>query len=117
MGQRRIDFGRNRGRQEEITSVPVYVDSLRDYGWRHGPSCHLIADSVEELIAFAETIGMRREWFQAKSTPHFDLTAEGRRAAVERGARELNNRELVAKIRELRRKRRMMEELKEDLNS
>ena len=29
---------------------------------------------------------MRREWFQPKSSPHFDLTAEGRELAVEKGA-------------------------------
>lgn len=95
--------------------MPVYVDGLRDYGWRHGPSCHLIADSVEELIEFAELIGLRREWFQAKSTPHFDLTAGGREVAVSMGAIELTNRELVAKIRELRKHRRFQEDLLKDL--
>ena len=115
MGKPRFDIGRHRGRQEEIATVAVYVDGLRDYGWRHGPSCHLIADSVEELIEFAESIGMRREWLQTKSTPHFDLTAGGRTLAIAHGAVQLTNRELVAKIRELRAKRRMMEELKKDL--
>jgi hypothetical protein len=52
---------------------------LVDYSWHRGPSCHLIADSVAELIAFAEQIGLRRDWFQPKSSPHFDLTAAGRR--------------------------------------
>ena len=85
--------------------MAVYVDNLRDYGWRHGPSCHLIADSVEELIEFAVAMGMREEWFQAKSTPHFDLTAEGREAAVERGAIQLSQRGLIQKLRELRKKR------------
>jgi hypothetical protein len=33
--------------------MSVYVDSLIDYGWRHGASCHLIADKVSELKAFA----------------------------------------------------------------
>lgn len=82
--------------------MPVYVDNLRDYGWRHGPSCHLIADSVDELMEFAVGMGLQREWFQAKSTPHFDLTADGRKLAVEHGAIELDQRQLVAKIRELR---------------
>ena len=82
--------------------MAVYVDSLRDYGWRHGPSCHLIADSVDELMEFAVRMGLKREWFQAKSTPHFDLTAEGRELAVQHGAIELGQRQLVAKIRELR---------------
>ena len=83
----------------------VYVDNLRDYGWRHGPSCHLIADSVAELKEFAIRLGMREEWFQPRSSPHFDLTAEGRKIAIENGAIELNNREFVAKIRELRKRR------------
>jgi hypothetical protein len=95
--------------------VAVYVDGLRDYGWRHGPSCHLIADSIEELIDFAESIGMRREWFQAKSTPHFDLTAEGRQAAVSMGAIELTNRQLIAKIRELRHRKRLQEDVSKSL--
>jgi hypothetical protein len=85
--------------------VSVYVDNLRDYGWRHGPSCHLIADSVEELIEFAVSIGLRPEWFQSKSTPHFDLTAEGRALAVHNGAIELDKRDLIRKLRELRKKR------------
>ena len=86
--------------------MAVYVDRLCDYGWRHGPSCHLIADSVEELIDFAVSMGMRREWYQPRSSPHFDLTADGRRLAVEKGAVELDNRAFVRKLRELRDKRR-----------
>ena len=80
----------------------VYVDKLVDYSWRHGPSCHLIADSVKELMAFAVAMGLRAEWFQPSSSPHFDLTREGRVAAVRHGAIELSNREFVTKIRELR---------------
>jgi len=85
--------------------MTVYVDKLVDYSWRHGPSCHLIADSVAELKEFAVRLGMREEWFQPKSSPHFDLTASGRKIAVENGAIELNNRDFVAKIRELRKRR------------
>jgi hypothetical protein len=85
--------------------LAVYVDRLVDYSWHRGPSCHLIADSVEELIAFAEEMGLRREWFQAKSSPHFDLTEAGREAAINNGAIALSNREFVAKIRELRKRR------------
>ena len=85
--------------------MAVYVDKLVDYSWRHGPSCHLIADSVEELKAFAVRMGMRVEWFQPRSSPHFDLTADGRDLAIRHGAVELTNREFVAKIRELRKRR------------
>ncbi|MGD9589659.1 MAG: DUF4031 domain-containing protein [Pyrinomonadaceae bacterium] len=89
--------------------MAVYVDKLRDYGWRHGPSCHLIADSVDELIEFAESIGLRREWFQPKSSPHFDLTAAGREIAVRHGAIEIDQRTLVLKLREFRSRRLVLE--------
>lgn len=86
--------------------MATYVDNLRDYGWRHGPSCHLIADSVEELIEFAIRIGMKKEWFQPKSSPHFDLHADGREKAIANGAIALSQREFVAKLRELRARRK-----------
>jgi hypothetical protein len=54
---------------------------------------------------FAVAMGLQPAWFQAKSTPHFDLTVEGRQLAVEHGAIELDQRQLVAKIRELRKLR------------
>lgn len=73
--------------------MAVYVDRLRDWGWRLGPSCHLIADTNEELHAFAESIGLKRCWFQAKASgPHYDLTASKRVRAVARGAVELDDR-------------------------
>ena len=105
MGRVWYDVGRYRGCQTQIVSVAVYVDNLRDYGWRHGPSCHLIADSVEELMEFAVAMGLDAKWFQPKSSPHFDLTAAGRALAVQRGAIELDNRGLIGKIRELRKVR------------
>lgn len=81
----------------------VYVDELRDYGWRLGPSCHLIADTLEELHAFAARVGMKRTWFQYKSLqPHYDLTAKRRAVAVRLGATELGRRDFVNKCRELR---------------
>ena len=85
--------------------MAVYVDNLSDWGWRHGLSCHLIGDSVPELIRFAASIGMRPEWFQPVSSPHFDLTAEKRREAVAKGAVELDRKAFVGKLRELRRRR------------
>jgi len=67
----------------------VYVDRLVDYGWRLGPSCHLIADTVEELRAFAARLGMRRSWLQTSKSGilHFDLTAARRGRAIRFGAK------------------------------
>ena len=84
--------------------MAVYVDPLVNYGWRHGASCHLIADRISELLAFAVSIGLRPEWFQTKSSPHFDLTADARAAAVENGAIDLDRRTFVEKLREIRAK-------------
>lgn len=77
--------------------MAVYVDVLRDWGWRLGPSCHLISDAPpgdnEELHAFAASLGLRRSWFQASASgPHYDLTASKRRLAVAKGAVELDGR-------------------------
>lgn len=85
--------------------MSVYVDKLRDWGWNHGPSCHLIADTLPELHDFANRLGLKRSWFQPKSHPHYDLVASKRARAVQLGAVELDRQSLVAKIRETRSRR------------
>ena len=78
----------------------VYVDALRDWGWRLGRSCHLIADTNEELHEFAAKLGLKRAWFQkSTSGPHYDLTASKRALAVRLGAVELDDRAFVEKLR------------------
>jgi hypothetical protein len=77
----------------------VYVDELRDWGWRLGPSCHMVADGEPELHAFARAIGLRPEWMQRDARGvHYDLTARRRALAVRRGAREVTSRELAARM-------------------
>jgi hypothetical protein len=57
---------------------------------------HLVSDtSVEELHAFAREIGMRREWFQCRSIPHYDLTGDRYEIALAKGAVLISSRELV----------------------
>lgn len=71
--------------------MTVYVDEFRRYGptaiacFRKGSS-HLTADTVEELHAFAESIGLRRVWFQDARVPHYDLTRSRRDMAIVAGA-------------------------------
>lgn len=80
--------------------MAVYVDALRDWGWRLGPSCHLIADTNEELHEFARRLGLKRSWFQAKASgPHYDLTAGKRSLAVRLGAIELDDQAFFAIVR------------------
>ncbi len=60
-----------------------------DWGrWSGGG--HLQADTAAELHAFAELMGLRREWFQSKpgrpENDHYDLTRVGRDLALQLGA-------------------------------
>ena len=72
--------------------MSVYVDELRMWTPRqprpfHRGSCHLTADTVEELHAFARAIGLRRGWFQDHPLhPHYDLTESRRGRALAAGA-------------------------------
>ncbi len=87
--------------------MAVYVDPLMDHGWcwagKPTKSCHLFADSLDELLAFALKIWLKREWLQGVDRqppfPHFDLIPSKRRAAIKAGAVELTREEAVAKWR------------------
>jgi hypothetical protein len=83
--------------------VAVYVDPLVNHGWHLGPSCHLFADTLEELHEMADAIGMKRSWFQDEPRlQHYDLTVTRRQRALQQGAIPLSRRAAVAKWRELR---------------
>lgn len=89
--------------------MPVYIDILRacvpNPQWRWTESCHLYADTLDELHAFAARLGMKRAWFQHKPgrLPHYDLTATRRRQAVRLGAIEDEDDEVLCRmLRELR---------------
>ena len=79
--------------------MAVWVDPLKDWGWRLGPSCHMTADTKEELIAFAVRIGLQARWFQDDDRLwHFDLTARRRDRAVAAGAIECDYPEFFERI-------------------
>src|SRR5262250_958769 len=81
--------------------MAILIDSF--YNETRGPvhywrrRCgHLVSDtSLEELHRFAESLGLRREWFQEKSIPHYDLTGEVYDLALKRGAKLVSSREIV----------------------
>jgi Protein of unknown function (DUF4031) len=82
--------------------VSVYVDNARH---RYGRMrmCHMLADTVAELHAMADAIGVARRWFQSSaSTPHYDVCLAMRARALALGAVELDRRGLVGLIRRLR---------------
>lgn len=70
--------------------MTVYVDEIARYPTSiacfKGGSCHMTADTLEELRLIAHLIGLRPEWFQDKRVPHYDLTPARRAAALAAGA-------------------------------
>jgi len=76
----------------------VYIDSPRPvfFKGRERMTCHCISESLEELHDFAERLGLPRRIFQDKpGRPHYDLFDEYIDKALQLGARQVRNRELL----------------------
>ena len=87
--------------------MAVYVDRLRTNqhprpGWPWRESCHMLADSVFELLAMADRLDLRHEWLQSEPSPHFDLTARKRRMAIKLGAVQASRRKIAELVRSQR---------------
>jgi uncharacterized protein DUF4031 len=77
--------------------MTVYVDDM----WRFPMGqlgrmkmSHMIGDTDEELHAFAQQLGLKREWFQHGD--HYDVSKGVRGRAIELGARAITVRQLSA---------------------
>ncbi len=81
--------------------MSVYVDSGK---WKLGrmKMAHMLADTPEELFDMADRLGLKREWFQSRSVPHFDICQSKRVLAISYGAISISNHDMVAVIRRLR---------------
>lgn len=75
----------------------IYVDDLVPHNvFGHLMWCHMIADSIVELNEFAvKKLHLKKEWFQAGSVPHYDITATKRELAIKYGAKTVTIQELV----------------------
>jgi hypothetical protein len=76
----------------------VYVDMpILPYG--RMMMCHMMADSLEELHAMADKIGIQRKWFQSYSAyPHYDICKSKRRLAIKYGAVEVHTMRNLLKV-------------------
>ena len=88
--------------------MPVYVDglkpSIKNKNWKYDKSCHLVADTLEELHDFAKGIKMPLAWFQTRlgGLPHYDLTEGKREEAIRAGAIQISDVQLVDMLRKAR---------------
>ncbi len=84
----------------------VYVDSPI-YKFGRMIMCHMIADTTDELLSMADSIGVDRKWIQHPGThrEHFDICKSKRAKAVSLGAVEITARELGMKLIERRKSR------------
>ena len=72
----------------------IYIDK---YG-------HMVADNLVELEQFAESMGIRRHFYQGvrKGHPHYDLTTQAKKEmAIRMGAKMVGIREIVTISREM----------------
>lgn len=81
--------------------MSVYVDDMYLYPmgqFGRMKMSHLMADTSEELLAMADTIGVARRWLQHPGTPgeHFDIAMTKREAAIRAGAIAVTITELAA---------------------
>lgn len=82
--------------------MAVYVDDAV-WPWRGQLWCHLLADSLDELHSFAQSIGLKREWFQGHTKyPHYDMNENRRKIAVKKGAIEIDKRTTIEKAKKLK---------------
>lgn len=84
--------------------MPVYVDKARN-GLGRMITCHMLADSPAELHTMAESIGMKRSWYQSPdkaSFPHYDVSLSRRAQALKLGAIEIDRKTCATIMREAR---------------
>lgn len=83
----------------------IYVDEAVQYEGKRYKMCHMLSDdSLEELHAMADKIGLKRSWFQRHSSPHYDLTESKRALAISMGAVVTDSAGIVRIIRMWREK-------------
>jgi hypothetical protein len=102
-------------RAETIKQPMIYVDDMKA-GFGQMIMCHMIADTTEELIVMAKSIGVQTKWIQKAGTysEHFDICLSKRALAVTKGAIEISQMELGRKLLRKRRNKTAFQLVAED---
>ena len=78
----------------------IYVDAAT---WKKSENgrksyAHMVADSLEELHAFATQITVKKHFFhRSKTAPHYDINSDQQIVAIAQGAKLVDSREILAK--------------------
>jgi len=75
--------------------MTVYVDDM-EAGYGRMKMCHMVADTTQELLDMATTIGVDHKWIQSKGThrEHFDIAKSKKALAIQNGAIPVTQRQL-----------------------
>lgn len=80
-------------------SMTVYVDDPI-FPYRKQLWCHMWCRDVKYLHQFADSLGLKRSWFQNRpGFPHYDLSPSRRQMALHRGATAVSCQELLKTVR------------------
>ncbi|WP_274644926.1 DUF4031 domain-containing protein [Pseudomonas serbica] len=95
--------------------MTIFVDDAAIM-YRSKPCFHMIADSVVELHAFCQQIGINRCWFHnVRGRPHYDITGLQRDLAILAGAIAVSSEELALRTEAGQRTlKRLLERSKDD---
>lgn len=79
--------------------MAVYIDSYNAI-YKRMLMCHMIADTKQELLEMVDKIGVNRKWIQKEDTytEHFDICQSKKKLAIQMGAKEISNKDLVRKM-------------------
>ena len=81
--------------------MAVYVGT-REYRYGRMLMSHMAADTIEELHQMAQEVGVAKRHFQNKQgKPHYDICKQNKLKAIELGAIEVNDREIIELYRAL----------------
>lgn len=70
----------------------IYIDAPRRYIGKRKRYSHLLADTIEELHAFAKSIGLSRCWFHKN---HYDVSEDRYVLCNTNGAKLVSPREIA----------------------
>lgn len=77
----------------------ILIDTPR----KNDRGCHMVASSISELHEFAESIGVKKCWYEnkrGKKRPHYDIKGESITKAIENGAILVSRKELLEFLKE-----------------